>query len=60
MTRTLCLLLALAASACANPNAPVAAPSGIRAESGGGEQQLRQVRGQNVGVGGVLKTTRFE
>ena len=63
MTRTALLLLSalspLALSACANPTAPVAAPTGLRAESGGGEQELGLVKGNNVGVGGVLKTTRF-
>ena len=60
MIKSAALLSVLLLAACANPTAPTAAPSGIRAQSGGGEQQLGQVRGANVGVGGALSTTRVQ
>ena len=46
------LLTTLPLLACAQATHPVAAPTGIKAESGGGEQQLGV-----TGVGGTLRTT---
>ncbi len=63
MTKLIPLLGLLALAACNGNDAhPLAAPTGIRAESGGGVQQLNQVPGVNASASnaGVISRTRVQ
>ena len=58
MKHTLAILTLLALAACnGNTSHPVGAPTGIRAQSGGGTQQLDRVPGNNAQPNVTLGTT---